>query len=130
VLVTKQDGRRWWWYRNRFWWDDARLTAAEVERAVLCIDFESASSRLATSPVPESLEVAVWSRDGGRCVDCGSIDDVLFDTIIETITNEPETPRNVELRCRDCCARRDHSEARTRVLHARFDVLPYERFAS
>jgi hypothetical protein len=128
VLVTKQDGRRWWWYRNRFWWDDAGLRAGEVEQMVLSFDLQS-TSRLDASSVRESLEAEVWSRDHGRCVDCGSTDGVLSDTIIEGGATAHETARNLELRCRECRARRDHNESRTKVLHARFDVLPYERFA-
>jgi hypothetical protein len=70
--------------------------------------------------------MAVWFRDLGRCVDCGSTRDLLFDQIIPSAGEEPDAS-NVELRCRGCRDRRDHNEARARVGNARVDATLYQR---
>jgi hypothetical protein len=145
VLALRKDRRRWWWYLDRFWWSDPGLSACDIERLVLRSDFERklrydsaeearasvvgvGPSRKRTS-LAESVRLAVWLRDLGRCVDCGSARDVLFDEIIPSTRGGPDAG-NVELRCRPCRDRRDDNEARTRVASARVDATPYQRYVA
>jgi hypothetical protein len=129
VLVTKTGSRRWWWYLDRFWWGDKDVSARDVEDLVLRRDMyrKVPSDPQAEASLSDSTRLAVWSRDQGRCVDCGSSVDLLFDEIIQGSGANIDSARNVELRCRPCRDRRDHNEARTRVANARFDATPYQR---
>lgn len=144
VLVTRKDGLRWWWYRDRFWWDDEGLTATDVENIVLQTDLDRkqqsdavAQARVvllgeAGAPLPEehvseSVRLAVWRRDLGRCVDCGSFESVVFDHIVPISQGGSDTAVNVELRCQSCRVQLARNETRTRVTRARIDAVPYYR---
>ncbi|MGE3565445.1 MAG: HNH endonuclease [Gammaproteobacteria bacterium] len=35
-----------------------------------------------TRVIPTSVKLQVWARDGGRCVECGSEDELHFDHIL------------------------------------------------
>jgi 5-methylcytosine-specific restriction endonuclease McrA len=54
------------------------------------------------SPIPEAVRHEVWRRDGGRCVDCGSREDLHFDHIVPWSRGGANTARNLELRCERC----------------------------
>ena len=144
VLVTRKDGWRWWWYRDRFWWDDEGLMATDVANIVLQTDLDRkqqsdavAQARVvllgeAGAPLPEehvseSVRLAVWRRDLGRCVDCGSFESVVFDHIVPISRGGSDTAANVELRCRSCRVQLARNEMRTRVTRARIDAVPYYR---
>jgi len=144
VLVTRKDGWRWWWYRDRFWWDDEGLAATDVENIVLLADLDRkqqsdavAQARVvllgdAGAPLPEehvseSVRAAVWRRDLGRCVDCGSFESVVFDHIVPISQGGSDTAVNVELRCQSCRVQLARNEMRTRVTRARIDAAPYYR---
>ena len=144
VLVTRKDGLRWWWYRDRFWWDDEGLAATDVENIVLQTDLDrkqqsdavtqarvvllgEAGAPLPEEHVSESVRLAVWRRDLGRCVDCGSFESVVFDHIVPISQGGSDTAVNVELRCRSCRVQLARNETRTRVTRARIDAVPYYR---
>ncbi|MBU4140690.1 MAG: HNH endonuclease, partial [Candidatus Omnitrophica bacterium] len=44
----------------------------------------------------------VWRRDGGKCVKCGSRENLEFDHIIPVVKGGSNTARNVELLCEKC----------------------------
>jgi HNH endonuclease len=54
------------------------------------------------APIPESVRHEVWRRDQGRCVDCGSKEQLEFDHIIPLSRGGSNTVRNIELRCEPC----------------------------
>ena len=144
VFVLEREGRAWWWYLNRCWWDDGSLRRRQLEDLVLRRDLQRmlesdalARARIAVLgetggderlPIPDSLHLSIWSRDRGRCVDCGSAERVNFDRIIATTKRRAATPRNFELRCQTCRERRDHNEGRARISRARVDAVPYRQF--
>ena len=140
VLVGESDGRRWWWFRDRFWWDEEGLRPNDVKRVVLGTDlrtrqqaeamrearaalFHEAPTRsVAAEPASQVVRFAVWCRDRGRCVDCGTPDDVTFDVILPESPGGAHLTANVELRCTSCRERRTHNQERTRVGRALVDV--------
>ena len=88
-------GRQWWWYSDRFWWDESRLSTREFASAVREVDLMAALQRHVADAartgslepingggsqrvIREQVRAAVWRRDGGRCVDCGSEDQLTF----------------------------------------------------
>ena len=144
VLLARKRGQRWWWYLDRFWWADAGLTATDVERMVLQSDLDRkrrsdaiAEARLILlgdtrvslpkEHVSEAVRIAVWRRDRGRCVDCGSSKSVIFDHIVPISAGGSDTALNVELRCHSCRVRLARNEMRTRVNRARAEVSPHYR---
>ena len=53
-------------------------------------------------PLPEGVRNEVWRRDGGRCVQCGSQENLEFDHIIPVSQGGANTARNLQLLCEAC----------------------------
>jgi hypothetical protein len=129
VLVKKIGGLRWWWYLDRFWLAGNDVSARDVEDLVRRSDMykKVRSDPRTEASLSESTRLAVWSRDQGRCVDCGSSEGLRFDEIIQGSETSIDSARNVELRCDGCRERRDFNEGRARVANARAEATPYQR---
>jgi hypothetical protein len=52
--------------------------------------------------IPEEVRIAVWRRDNGRCVRCGSRERLEYDHIIPVSRGGGSTVRNIELLCEIC----------------------------
>ncbi len=52
--------------------------------------------------ISQSVKDKVWNRDGGRCVECGSNEDIEFDHIIPHSKGGANTYRNIQLLCEPC----------------------------
>ena len=144
VLLARKRGQRWWWYLDRFWWASDGLTATDVETMVLESDLDRKLRSDAISEarlillgdkrvsvpeeqVSEPVRFAVWRRDRGRCVDCGSSKSLIFDHIVPMSEGGSDTALNVELRCHSCRVRLARNEMRTRVNRARAEVSAHHR---
>jgi len=116
VRLIQAEGRQWWWFRDAFYWEDDGLSAHDVmalatererrkqrrlERAHAAMqqDFDAAPRR---EPIPREVRLAVWRRDGGRCVDCGSDFDLQYDHIIPCAMGGATSVKNLQLLCADC----------------------------
>lgn len=53
-------------------------------------------------PITEGVRSEVWRRDGGRCVQCASNQQLEFDHIIPVSRGGATTARNLQLLCRSC----------------------------
>lgn len=53
-------------------------------------------------PIPESVKHEVWRRDNGKCVQCGSNENIEFDHIIPFSKGGADTARNLQLLCQSC----------------------------
>jgi 5-methylcytosine-specific restriction endonuclease McrA len=95
-VLLCQDGRRNLWpYLDGFWWDDDDLDAEDIKALVLqrkrqkeqklrsarSLMRAEENGRPTRTPVSTELRRAVFERDGGRCVECGSNFDIQYDHI-------------------------------------------------
>lgn len=61
------------------------------------------------APIPDEVRILVWRRDGGKCVKCGSQEDLEYDHIIPVSKGGSSTARNLQLLCERCNReKRDH----------------------
>ena len=54
------------------------------------------------APIPEAVRSEVWRRDGGRCVKCGSKENLQFDHIIPVARGGATSAQNLQLLCQQC----------------------------
>jgi 5-methylcytosine-specific restriction endonuclease McrA len=78
-----------------------RITPA-VARDALTIFGRRSSSPRERQPIPDDVKMSVWQRDGGRCVKCGSQENLEFDHIIPVSKGGSNTARNLQLLCEKC----------------------------
>lgn len=52
--------------------------------------------------IPPSVKLAVWQRDQGKCVQCGSNEKLEYDHIIPVSKGGSSTERNIQLLCEKC----------------------------
>jgi serine/threonine protein kinase len=99
--------------------DDAFLDAIGVElshaKAEAAQQETAASATGAQNTgIPKAIRHAVWVRDEGRCVECGSNEDLKFKHIIPIAKGGTETVENIRILCKPCRhAKRALSEGAT-----------------
>ncbi len=123
VCLLEDGGRGYWWFEDAFYWEDEQLEAGDVlalvrdrerrrqrklERAhaALALDREPMQRR---QPLTRELRLAVWERDGGRCVECGSDFDLQYDHLIPVAMNGATSVQNLRLLCAPCNQRKGGS---------------------
>ncbi len=52
--------------------------------------------------IPSVVKLAVWRRDHGKCVECGSKENLEYDHIIPVSKGGANTERNIQLLCEKC----------------------------
>ena len=53
-------------------------------------------------PIPTDVKKAVWKRDGGKCVNCGSEFELQYDHIIPVAKGGSSTIENIQILCKKC----------------------------
>jgi 5-methylcytosine-specific restriction endonuclease McrA len=122
--VLRAEGESWWWYRDEFYIESDSDSAEEAER-LLRDRKQKKEQELARlreemlSPhaiqqarrerIPDDVRTFVWKRDSGRCVQCGSQENLEFDHIIPVVKGGSNTAKNIQLLCEICNRRKSDS---------------------
>jgi hypothetical protein len=117
VCVAEVDDRRYWWLRDCFYWDDDGLTRRDVEalvherwrrkqrrleRAHAALAADALPRQPRRDVIPREIRLAVFERDGGRCVECGSRFDLQYDHVIPVSRGGASTVANLQILCSPC----------------------------
>lgn len=119
-----RDGRRTLWhFHDGFYWEDEGLDSEDVKalvhqrerrsqqklqtaRSLMHADEAGRPTRI---PIPSDVRRAVFERDGGRCVECGSNFDLQYDHVLPVALGGATTVENLQLLCADCNRRKSDS---------------------
>lgn len=85
-VMELEDAERQKFERLRHKFSVARQEEAEIKR----------------ERVSEEVRIAVWRRDGGKCVRCGGRERLEYDHIVPLSKGGSNTVRNIELLCEEC----------------------------
>lgn len=117
IMADSSSKKCWWMFRNQFYWEDEGYSAIEikalilekieqkekkVQRAIARVQQEKPEPSSMRQPIPDDVKMFVWQRDNGRCVKCGSQQNLEFDHIIPFSKGGSNTARNLQLLCEKC----------------------------
>jgi|SRR5829696_2244050 len=116
VCLIVVGGRAYWWFEDVCYWEDEGLEPADVlalvrdrqrrrqrklERAHTALALEQVPVQR-REPLSREVRLAVFERDGGRCVQCESNFDLQYDHIIPVSMGGATTVQNLQLLCAPC----------------------------
>lgn len=117
AALHEETGRTLWWTTDGLYWDDEGLDAeavallawdrrrrqdARIERLRKVRAAEEAVEFARRERIPDDVRLFVWERDDGRCVRCGSEDDLQFDHVIPVAKGGGNASENVQVLCGPC----------------------------
>ena len=123
--------RSYWRFNGRWFWDNEGLTAEQVHALIVTRDQSRQATinraqtmvAMAEAPavpasrglIPEDMKQLVWTRDQGRCRQCGSNTELQFDHIIPWSMGGATSPENLQVLCGPCNRRKGASVASARL---------------
>ncbi len=90
-------------------WDRSRRQDARIERLRKVRATEEVVTGARRARIPDDVRLLVWQRDSGRCVQCGSEEDLQFDHLIPVARGGGNAAENIQILCGTCNrAKSDH----------------------
>lgn len=116
VSLLSNGTKTLWYFHDSFYWDDDGLDRDDVKALVLQRErrlqkkLQTAHSLMRAEgagrptrvPIPADLRRAVFERDVGRCVECGSNFDLQYDHILPVALGGATTVDNLQILCANC----------------------------
>jgi hypothetical protein len=114
---TETNGRSYWLFRGKCHWDSDNLEHEDVKALLLLKERQQerrirrAKTLMAQAdlppegrrqPISGEVKLIVWRRDGGRCVRCGSREELQFDHIIPVVLGGGNDEANIQILCGPC----------------------------
>ncbi len=89
---------------NQFFHKYCHFCGAYLEQAKKLFEYIIYSDSEQSTPryISKKVRKAVWMRDRGRCVECGSSRDLEFDHIIPVSKGGSNDAKNVQILCAKC----------------------------
>ena len=76
-----------------------QISQTVVSEALAVFNRDTNLSPKGRQPIPDDVKMFVWQRDNGRCVICGSQENLEDDHIIPISKGGSNTARNIQLLC-------------------------------
>ena len=114
-------GKSLWCYKDEFYverdnysseqvqlllWERERKSKRKFDRLRKEMLSDHAIEQARRERIPEDVRIFVWKRDEGRCVQCGSQENLEFDHIVPVSRGGSNTARNIQLLCETCNRRK------------------------
>lgn len=125
VLLGSEGENSFFWFRDKVYVTTEDLSTNDVHALVTVdenkkrLQLEKAHAlvamtrqldeRLKRQPISQDLKLLVWQRDAGRCVECGSHEELEYDHVIPLAMGGSNTDRNLQLLCAVCNRRKGAS---------------------
>jgi 5-methylcytosine-specific restriction endonuclease McrA len=114
--VPSVEARIYWLFEGRLYWEADQLGADDVLALIRERErrqqrkLERAHAAMAANAggvpnrevIPRDVKLAVYERDDGRCVECGSNFDIQYDHVIPFSLGGASTVENLQIPCSDC----------------------------
>jgi hypothetical protein len=117
VPLGEDGGRRLWYAEGSYYWaedgidaeavallawDRERRQDARLDRLRKIRAAEEDAERGRRERLPDEVRAAVWHRDEGRCVRCGSEQELQFDHVIPFSRGGSNATENIQILCGPC----------------------------
>ena len=114
--IFQHKDKKWYLYKDEFWLTNKDysekdlLYLIEEQKEKKKKKVEKAKKFVTKTPsnegreriISQDVKDRVWNRDNGKCVECGSNENLEFDHIIPVSKGGANTYRNIQLLCEPC----------------------------